>query len=126
MTDDSIRSVVHLAVGVRCAVVVADVQACIDVVEIANIRIEGITVVVRVQRRAVGRTVGAPETRDRVDIGAKVLATHVQHVSNYDIIVRNKAGFDQLRASSRSIGSPNGVVGVGRSSLDREVEVVIA
>ena len=94
--------------------------------DIANDRVGGITVVVRVQSRAAGRSICAPETRDGVGIGGKVLATHVQHISDYDISGRgSKARFDQLRASGRSIGSPNGVVGVGRSSLDREVEVVI-
>ena len=75
----------HLAVGIRCPVVVTDVQASVDVVDIANNRVGGITVVVRVQRRAVGRTICAPETRDGVGIGGKVLAMHIQHIPDYDI-----------------------------------------
>ena len=104
---------------------VLEVETSVDVVEIADVRVGEIPVVVRVQGRAVRRTVGAPETRDGLGSGDIVRPTNVEHVSNHDITVRNKARFDQLRAGGGSIGSPNGVVGVGRSSLDREVEVVI-
>ena len=71
MTDDSTRSVVHLAIGIRCPVVVTDVQASVNVVDIANDRVGGITIVVRVHSGAVNRTICAPETRDGVGIGGK-------------------------------------------------------
>ena len=125
LTDDGARRIAHLAVRVRRPVVVPEVQASVDGVEVADESLQGICVVVGVQGRAVRRAVRAPKTRAAVGIGGKVLATHVQHVSNHDIIPYREARFDQLRASGRSIGSPNGVVGVGRSGLDREVEVVI-
>ncbi len=125
MANNGPCSVVHLAVGIRCSVVVTEIQASVDGVEIAYAWVGEIPVVVGVQGRAVRRAVRAPETRAAVGIGGKVLPTHVQHVSNHDIIPYSEARFDQLRASGRSIGSPNGVVGVGRSGLDREVEVVI-
>ena len=115
----------HLAVGIRCSIVIQEIQAFVEIVEVAYAWVGEIPVVIGVQGRTVRRPISAPETRAAVGIGGKVLATHVQHVSNHDIIPYNKARFDQLRASGRSIGSPNGVIGVGRSGLDREVEVVI-
>ena len=85
MTDDGSCCIVHLAVGVRCTVVVTDVQASVNVVDIANNRVGVLPVVVRVQRRAVGRTVGAPETLNAVGIAEVLRATHIQHVTYHDI-----------------------------------------
>ena len=104
---------------------IAEVQTSVDVVKVHHEWIRGSTVVIGVQGRAVGRSIGAPQTRDGVGISGIVRATNIQHVSNHDITVCNKARFDQLRAGGGSIGSPYGVVGVGRSGLDREVEMVI-
>ena len=125
MTDDGTRSVVHLAVGARSSVVIAEEQTSVHVVKVHDAWIGEIPVVIGVQGRAVRRTIGAPQTRDAVGIGGIVRATNVHHVADGDITVCNKARFDQLRAGGGSIGSPNGVVSVGRSGLDREVEMVI-
>ena len=87
-----------MAVGARSSVVVLEVETSVHVVKVHDAWIWGIPVVIGVQGRAVGRTVGAPETRDALGSGDIVRGTNVEHVSNHDITVCNKARFDQLRA----------------------------
>ena len=96
--------------------------------DIADVRVGELPVVVRVQRRAVGRTVGAPETRDAVGIAEVLRATQIQHVPYHSSGgaggVANKARFDQLRASVCSIGSPKASVSVRSSGPRREVKEI--
>ena len=93
--------------------------------QIGNDRIGESPVVIGVQGRAVRCSIGAPQTLNSIGRTAEVLrATNVHHVTNGDIISYYQSGFDQLRTCSRSISSPNFVVGSGRSSLDREEDVI--
>lgn len=92
--------------------------------EIGYDRIGESPVVIGVQGRAVGRSIGAPQTLNAGGIAEVLRATNVHHVTNGDTISYYQSGFDQFRTCSRSISSPNFVVGSGRSSLDREEEVI--
>ena len=79
----------HLAVSVRCSVVITEVQGSVKIVDVADGWVGEIPVVIGVQDGAVSRSIGTPETRYTVGVTEKQRATNRVQIGGWRVVCCN-------------------------------------